>query len=58
MHWRNFTATDANIAANDATIANQLIHNFVGQLEWDRKADALRRLAIVTFIERQGIDAH
>lgn len=58
MHRRNFTATDTDIAADHASVADQLIHNFGRQLERNGKADAFRRLAVVTLIEREGVDAH
>ena len=51
MQRRNFAAADPYIAANNAAIADQLIHNLGCQLEGDRKADALRRFAVVAFIK-------
>ena len=58
MHRRNFTATDTDITADHASVADQLIHNFGRQLERNGKADPFRRLAVVTLIEREGVDAH
>ncbi|MNU94218.1 hypothetical protein D3C71_841760 [compost metagenome] len=58
MQWRNFTPTNPDITTDHATVADQLVHNFVGQLEGYRKADPFRRFAVVTFIKRQGVDTH
>ncbi|CCJ77820.1 hypothetical protein BN135_2884 [Cronobacter muytjensii 530] len=58
MHRRDFTAADADVAANDAPVADQFFHNARGELGRDGESDAFRRFAVVALIKRERVNAH
>ncbi|MNC49191.1 hypothetical protein D3C75_983510 [compost metagenome] len=58
MHRRNLTPANANVAADHPSVADQLIHDLVRQLERDRKTDTFGGFPVVALIKGEGVDPH
>ncbi|MNL68522.1 hypothetical protein D3C87_1932580 [compost metagenome] len=52
----NLFALNAEITPNDATVADQFVHNLGGQLDGNGETQAFRRFTVGDFVVGQGID--